>query len=93
VAERSENATLPKSVSGGVLHIFVVTQTDGASAIHSAEDESIRDTRRVRVNILPVLRLRIRNVTSRSFTVTDATIASPACTFSLSVIGAAGTSS
>jgi hypothetical protein len=85
--------TLPKSVSDTVRHAPEVVHSDGASAIHSADDVSGVAIRRTFVTTVFRVTLRTCIVTVCPLTLTDAEIVSPGRTVSPIFTAAAGTSS
>ena len=85
--------TFPKSVSGTVRQRPDVSQTDGASAIHSAEDTSGAAIVRTLVKLVLRVRFWICTVTFVPFTLTEAESLFPAYTLSLTGTEPAGTSS
>jgi hypothetical protein len=93
VAVAFENATWPKSASGRISHASLPAHAEGASTIHSAEEASISARRLVVWKRPPVVRSRIRSVTSWPATVTEASIRSPGRTRIFRLTGAAGSSS
>ena len=84
--------TVPKSARGAIWQLEAV-QSDGASAIHSAEPVSTRGAVSVRANAVPRVRSAIRRRTRCPLTVTLAEMRSPGRTVIRIVRDGAGTSS